>query len=69
VHTQKNLQSTASSLALKAWNAIGTLETGEGNAAECASHKTSRQSWADSARNKELKKELNWQALTSLSFS
>ncbi len=49
MHTQKNLQSTASSLALKARNAMGTLETGEGNAAECASHKTSRQSWADSA--------------------
>ncbi|CAN5961228.1 unnamed protein product [Sphagnum jensenii] len=49
VHTQKNLQSTASSLAVKARNAMGTLETGEGNAAECASHKTSRQSWADSA--------------------
>jgi hypothetical protein len=49
VHTQKNLQSTASSLALKARNAMGTLETGEGHAAEFASHKTSRQSWADSA--------------------
>ncbi len=49
MHTQKNLQSTASSLALKARNAMGTLETGEGHAAEFASHKTSRQSWADSA--------------------
>jgi hypothetical protein len=27
-------------LALKARNAMGTLDTGEGNAAECASHKT-----------------------------